>query len=94
MVNILEELTEKEVEEIFGNIAPRELKVLELLAQGLSNATIAGDLVISARSTGNYLNSIYSQVFSNVEKIEKFDRRVKTAIMFLRYKENIVKNNG
>lgn len=43
-------------------LTPREVEVLRLLAQGLSNAQIAGQLVVSPLTVHTHLGSIYSKL--------------------------------
>jgi predicted ATPase/serine/threonine protein kinase/DNA-binding CsgD family transcriptional regulator len=45
-----------------GGLTAREVEVLRLLAQGLSDAQIAERLVISPRTVNNHLTSIYSKI--------------------------------
>jgi non-specific serine/threonine protein kinase len=44
-------------------LTPREVEVLRLVANGLSDAEIAGRLVISPRTVGKHLQSIYSKLY-------------------------------
>ena len=43
-------------------MTPREVEVLRLLAQGLSNKQIAARLVISPKTAGNHVEHIYSKI--------------------------------
>ena len=43
-------------------LTPRELEVLRLVAQGLTNEQVAEDLVISPRTVETHLTSIYSKI--------------------------------
>ena len=43
-------------------LTAREVEVLRLLAQGLTDAQIAEQLVISPRTVNNHLTSIYSKI--------------------------------
>jgi len=45
-----------------AGLTTREVKVLRLLAQGLTDAQIAEQLVISPRTVNNHLTSIYSRI--------------------------------
>jgi DNA-binding NarL/FixJ family response regulator len=43
-------------------LTPRELQVLRLLAQGLDNATIAQQLVVTKRTVQNHVSNIYGKL--------------------------------
>ena len=43
-------------------LSPRELEVLQLVAQGLSNKELANDLTISEKTVKTHLSSIYSKL--------------------------------
>ncbi len=43
-------------------LTAREVEVLRLVAQGLTDAQIAEQLVISPRTVNNHLTSIYSKI--------------------------------
>lgn len=47
---------------LFPELTPRELEVLELMAQGASNKTIAGQLVVTPKTVRNYVSRIYSKL--------------------------------
>lgn len=49
-------------EETFPELTPRELEVLELIAQGASNSQIAEKLVISDKTVRNHITSIFSKL--------------------------------
>jgi DNA-binding NarL/FixJ family response regulator len=44
-------------------LTPREVEVLRLVATGLSDALVADKLVISPRTVGKHLQSIYSKLY-------------------------------
>jgi DNA-binding CsgD family transcriptional regulator len=44
-------------------LTPRELEVLRLVASGLTDAQVAEKLVISPRTVGKHLQSIYSKLY-------------------------------
>lgn len=46
----------------FGQLTAREIEVLRLLAQGLTNAQIAAQLVVSPRTIDTHLTSIYGKI--------------------------------
>ena len=60
----------------------RHLEVLELMAQGYSNAAIAEKLVLGEKSVENYINGIYQQLQINRE--DAIHPRVKAVLLFLR----------
>ena len=45
-----------------GRLTPREQEVLSLLAQGLSNAAIARQLVVTKRTVQNHVSNIYGKL--------------------------------
>jgi DNA-binding NarL/FixJ family response regulator len=49
-------------EEAFPELTPRELEVLELIAQGANNNDIAEKLVISIKTVRNHINSIFGKL--------------------------------
>ncbi len=49
-------------EETFPELTPRELEVLELIAQGSSNSQIAEDLVITDKTVRNHITSIFGKL--------------------------------
>jgi DNA-binding NarL/FixJ family response regulator len=48
--------------EAFPELTPRELEVLELIAQGAKNSQIAETLVISDKTVRNHITSIFSKL--------------------------------
>ena len=60
-------------DETFGELTPRELEVLALLAEGLSNDQIAADLHISQKTVRNHVTRIYSKL--------EVDSRAKAIVM-------------
>jgi pimeloyl-ACP methyl ester carboxylesterase/DNA-binding CsgD family transcriptional regulator len=51
-----------EARELFPELTPRELEVLQLLAQGASNRAIAAELVVAPKTVRNYVSRIYSKL--------------------------------
>jgi DNA-binding NarL/FixJ family response regulator len=49
-------------EETFPELTPRELEVLELIAQGSSNSQIAEELVITDKTVRNHITSIFGKL--------------------------------
>ncbi len=52
----------KPLPHILEGLTAREVEVLRLLAQGLTDVQIAEQLVISPRTVNNHLTSIYSKI--------------------------------
>lgn len=48
--------------ETFPELTPRELEVLELIAQGANNSQIAEKLVISDKTVRNHITSVFSKL--------------------------------
>ncbi len=66
---------------LLDQLTPREMSVLERLAQGMNNAAIAASLALTDRAVEKHINAI----FSKLELSEEVDvhRRVKAALLFL-----------
>lgn len=47
---------------ILARLTPRQSEILELIAQGFSNAAIAGRLVLAEKSVENQINLLYQQL--------------------------------
>ena len=52
----------KVIEQRYGTLSEREVEVLQLLAQGLSNADIAAHLVVSPRTVAAHLRSVFTKL--------------------------------
>ncbi len=50
---------------VFSELSPRELEVLQLIAQGLRNRAIAETLVISEKTVQNHISNIFSKLHVN-----------------------------
>jgi DNA-binding NarL/FixJ family response regulator len=50
---------------LFDDLTPRELEVLKLIAEGLSNKEIAEELIISEKTVKNHINNIFSKLHVN-----------------------------
>lgn len=48
--------------EAFPELTPRELEVLELIAQGANNSQIAEELVITDKTVRNHITSVFSKL--------------------------------
>ncbi|WP_228386417.1 response regulator [Ornithinicoccus halotolerans] len=51
-----------EVDPRFAQLTPREVEVLRLIAAGLRNSDIADTLVISQKTVGNHISSIFAKL--------------------------------
>jgi len=74
-------LRSRRKESLLRHLTPRELEVLEQMAQGKNNHAIAETLVLSERAIEKYINVI----FSKLELSPDLDvhRRVKAVLLFL-----------
>jgi DNA-binding NarL/FixJ family response regulator len=62
-------------------LTPREREILSEMAQGKSNAAIAGTLVLSTRAVEKHTNSIFSKLGLS-EEVD-VNRRVKAVLLYL-----------
>ncbi|MGE2736055.1 response regulator [Mycolicibacterium vaccae] len=64
-----------------SRLTPREREVLNELATGFSNRTVAQRLVLTQRAVEKHINSIFAKLELTVD--DSVDRRVKAVLMFL-----------
>jgi DNA-binding NarL/FixJ family response regulator len=64
-----------------ADLTSRELEVLGQIAQGMSNAAIAEELVLTKRAVEKHINSIFLKL--NLSAAEDVSKRVKATLMFL-----------
>ncbi len=64
-----------------AQLTPRELEILAQIAEGASNAAIAGSLVLSKRAVEKHVNSIFAKL--ELPDPTDVSRRVKAALLFL-----------
>ncbi len=64
-----------------SELTTREHEVLELIAQGQSNAAIADSLFLTKRAVEKHINSIFMKL--NLSNDDDVSRRVKATLMFL-----------
>lgn len=62
-------------------LTPREREVLESIAQGLNNASVAASLHLSERAVEKHINSLFSKLGLSEEP--NVHRRVKAVLLFL-----------
>lgn len=68
-------------EDLFAHLTEREREVLDLLSQGLGNAAIADELVVTTKAVENYVGSIFRKLDLTDEV--GINRRVRAALMYL-----------
>jgi DNA-binding NarL/FixJ family response regulator len=64
-----------------ADLTAREREVLAQIAQGMSNAAIAGSLVLTKRAVEKHINSIFIKL--NLSGAEDISKRVKATLLFL-----------
>ena len=62
-------------------LTPREREVISEMAEGKSNAAIAGSLYLSERAVEKHINSIFSKLHLTEEP--DVNRRVKAVLLYL-----------
>ena len=64
-----------------GELTPRELEILSLVARGLDNQAIADELVLTKRAVEKHINAIFLKL--GLTYANDVSRRVKAALIFL-----------
>jgi DNA-binding NarL/FixJ family response regulator len=64
-----------------GNLTPRELEILGLIAEGRSNRWIASRLTITKRAVERHINAIFLKL--DLGEPEDVNRRVQAALLYL-----------
>ncbi|MFD7051139.1 LuxR C-terminal-related transcriptional regulator [Streptomyces mirabilis] len=64
-----------------GRLTPRELEVLELMAQGRSNSAIASQLVVTERAIAKHTSNIFTKL--GLEVSDDDNRRVLAVLAYL-----------
>ncbi|OKI00433.1 DNA-binding response regulator [Streptomyces sp. CB02923] len=64
-------------------LTPRELEVLGLMAEGRSNAAIAGSLCVTDKAIDKHINNIFSKLQLLPSKVD--NRRVQAVLAYLTY---------
>lgn len=62
-------------------LSPRELEVLDEIAQGKNNAAVAASLVLSERAVEKHINSLFAKL--NLGEEPDVHRRVKAVLLYL-----------
>jgi len=65
-----------------ARLSPRQLEIVELIAQGYSNAAIAKRLVLSEKSVENHLTRVYQQLGVNAGD-KAAHQRVQVTLLYL-----------
>jgi DNA-binding NarL/FixJ family response regulator len=73
--------SERRREESLNPLTPREREVLALIAEGLSNRAVAGQLSITTRAVERHVNSIFAKL--GIAESESLNRRVLAVLAFL-----------
>jgi DNA-binding NarL/FixJ family response regulator len=67
-----------------AELTPREMEVLQAIAEGKSNSAIAEDLVLTKRAVEKHINAIFLKLdFTFAEDVGSVSKRVKAALLFL-----------
>ena len=66
---------------LLAELTPREREILALIAEGRSNAAIAGSLAVTKRAVERHINAIFRKL--DLEESEEISRRVKAALLYL-----------
>jgi DNA-binding NarL/FixJ family response regulator len=69
------------VEGPVGKLSPRELEVLALMAEGRSNAAIAGRLFVTERAVAKHTASIFTKL--DLQQSDDDNRRVLAVLAYL-----------
>jgi DNA-binding NarL/FixJ family response regulator len=74
-------LARREREEPVGSLTPREREVLGLMAEGRSNAAIAGRMFVTEKAVSKHTNNIFSKL--QLPPSEDDNRRVRAVLAYL-----------
>jgi DNA-binding NarL/FixJ family response regulator len=78
---VVAELRPKD-DSLLANLTSRQLEVLELIAQGYNNSSIASRLHLEEKSVQNYINAIFQELQLSGE--EDTHARVKATLLYLK----------
>ncbi|MFB6813414.1 LuxR C-terminal-related transcriptional regulator [Streptomyces sp. NPDC056347] len=74
-------LTRRSHDEPMGRLTPRELEVMELMAQGRSNTAIASQLVVTERAVAKHTSNIFAKL--GLPPSDDDNRRVLAVLAYL-----------
>ncbi|GAA2443071.1 response regulator transcription factor [Streptomyces macrosporus] len=74
-------LTRRETDRPMGRLTPREKEVMELMAQGRSNAAIATQLVVTERAVAKHTSNIFAKL--GLPPSDDDNRRVLAVLAYL-----------
>ena len=66
---------------LLAQLTPQQKKVLELVAQGYSNAAISQQLALTEKSVETYIHTIYQQL--ELVSLQDINARVKATLLYL-----------
>lgn len=74
-------LTRRSQDKPMGNLTPREKEVMELMAQGRSNAAIAAQLFVTERAVAKHTSNIFGKL--DLPPSDDDNRRVLAVLAYL-----------
>ena len=81
MVDALVATGTRRHDSVLDRLTPRELEVLGMVARGMTNAAIAGELVVTDRAVEKHINSILTKL--DLPSDAPVHRRVAATLVFL-----------
>ncbi len=85
VVEVLVAARSRAKESPIDHLTPRELDVLEQIAQGKNNAAVAAELGLSTRAVEKHINSLFPKLGLSEEHL--LHRRVKAVLLYLASRE-------
>jgi DNA-binding NarL/FixJ family response regulator len=84
VVEVLADARARAARSPLAELTPREMEVLQAIAEGKSNSAIAEDLVLTKRAVEKHINAIFLKLgFTFAEDADSVSKRVKAALLFL-----------
>ena len=84
VVDVLVEAQARARRSPLAELTPRELEVLRAIAEGRSNAAIAGELVLTKRAVEKHINAIFLKLGLTYDaEADSISKRVKATLLFL-----------